>query len=76
MFLRKIEAPVLAIQRNTDEYGSRLQLEKINSHCNGTVYEIDNCGHQPHLEKPVVVQRIKQFLSIYTSLAYRFELDI
>jgi pimeloyl-ACP methyl ester carboxylesterase len=49
--LKKIEAPVLAIQGEHDEYGSFKQLQIIKKYANAKIIELPDCGHYPHNEK-------------------------
>lgn len=52
--LKKIYCPVLAIQGENDEFGSKDQLfgiqQNINASCE--IHLIENTGHSPHLESP------------------------
>jgi len=50
--IKSIKIPLLAIQGDTDAYGSDEQLHKIKAAIPGAqIQVIDNCGHSPHLEK-------------------------
>lgn len=51
--IRSITCPVLAIQGENDQYGTKQQLELIASHVSGEVKPvlIASCGHHPHLEQ-------------------------
>ena len=63
--LRSLSAPILAIQGEKDEYGTRLQLETIESLSQNfrITQEIADCGHHPHLShKEEVISSILSFL--------------
>ena len=66
-FLPKIEAPVLVIQGDNDEYGTEKQVDSI---CNNAANPnnkrliINNCGHSPHLtNQEIVIEEIKDFIA-------------
>ena len=63
--LKKIKAPVLAIQGDKDQYGTYKQLSLIKENCKKSrIKLIENCGHIPHREKTnIVINEIKDFLS-------------
>ncbi len=50
--LRKITCPVLVVQGEDDQYGSRLQVDSITNHVSGEseLLWIEGCGHVPHLQ--------------------------
>lgn len=52
--LAGITAPVLALQDEADEYGSRCQVERIVAACAGPAEPclLTDCGHSPHREQP------------------------
>jgi pimeloyl-ACP methyl ester carboxylesterase len=61
-----IIAPVLAIQGQSDQYGTIRQLELIQENVSGNseIHFIPNCGHHPHLEKGTdVISIIGRFLN-------------
>ncbi|MBR9986866.1 MAG: alpha/beta hydrolase [Desulfosarcina sp.] len=63
--LPSIHVPVLAIQGETDPYGSLGQLDVIQAKTGDglTVEVIADCGHAPHLEKPdTVLAAISAFM--------------
>jgi pimeloyl-ACP methyl ester carboxylesterase len=53
-FVPKIAAPILVIQGNDDEYGTRAQCDSIASHAKVpcTLAMLDNCRHSPHRDQP------------------------
>lgn len=57
--LPEITCPVLAIQGNEDQYGTRKQVESIVKKVNGYSRSsmISNCGHAPHAEQEQEVMR-------------------
>lgn len=56
-FLPAITCPVLLIQGREDQYGTLGQIEAISRQVPGPVETLflDDCGHSPHLDRPVVV---------------------
>lgn len=50
--LRNISCPVLIIQGQDDEYGTRAQVDAIAAHVSGTaqIAWLPNCGHTPHAQ--------------------------
>ncbi len=63
--LPRITAPVLLVQGDEDNYGSRAQVDAIAGRVAGTreVLWIEGCGHVPHLEaREVLIERITGFL--------------
>ncbi len=63
--LEKVNCPVLALQGDTDEYGTSAQLEAIKESCSGKVQTmlIQNCRHIPFLQQPeVTLETISEFI--------------
>ncbi|MFH0245584.1 alpha/beta fold hydrolase [Streptomyces sp. HK10] len=52
--LPHVEAPVLLVQGDRDQYGTVRQLRAVEEGAAGPVEraEIEHCGHSPHLERP------------------------
>jgi pimeloyl-ACP methyl ester carboxylesterase len=64
-YLPAITCPVLVIQGENDEYGTRRQVEAIAAQVGGRVETLmlPECGHAPHREAPdVLTDRIAEFL--------------
>jgi pimeloyl-ACP methyl ester carboxylesterase len=63
--LQKIQTPLMAIQGTEDPYGTMAQIDEIAVHATQTlVVKLENCGHNPHKEKPLeVIQALKYFSS-------------
>lgn len=60
--LHQINIPVLAIQGQSDQYGTSKQLELIDENIpHSVVYELENIGHHPHIEDE------KQVIEILTN---------
>jgi len=57
--LKNINIPVLAIQGENDEFGSYKQLQTIKDNVNADVeiFYISDCGHFPHFEKEIDVNK-------------------
>ena len=53
-YLPRINVPVLLIQGEDDQYGTREQIRKVESGCRGPVRTVmlPECGHSPHLDQP------------------------
>ena len=53
-YLRKLRAPVLAIQGHEDEYGTMAQLDEIARTVSGPceLLKLENCGHTPFRDQP------------------------
>ena len=65
-YLPKIRVPVLLIQGEDDQYGTREQVTRIEAGCEGPVRSIllPDCGHSPHLEQPErTIEVMKEFVS-------------
>lgn len=66
--LKNIKCPVLSIQGDNDQYGTKLQLDVLHKYCSEKVETclIKNCGHIPHLEQQdIVIEKTKQFIYQY-----------
>lgn len=52
--LRRIQAPILLVQGEEDEYGSVAQLQAIEQQSGGSVETLllPDCGHTPHRDQP------------------------
>jgi pimeloyl-ACP methyl ester carboxylesterase len=64
-YLPKISVPVLLIQGEDDQYGTREQIRRIEAGCNGAVRTVllSKCGHSPHLDQPErTVEAMKEFV--------------
>lgn len=64
--LPDIEAPLLLIQGEDDQYGTESQLEAIESWVGGTTERLwlAGCGHSPHLDRPEdVAEAVTSFLN-------------
>lgn len=65
-FLPEIEAPVLVIQGDNDEYGTKKQVDSIYNKAanpNNKKLIIKECGHSPHLtNQQIVIEEIKNFI--------------
>ena len=63
--LQKIQVPVLAIQGDKDQYGSKLQLDLIQKNVkNAETLMIENCNHYPHRKFPdLVIENLKKFIN-------------
>jgi pimeloyl-ACP methyl ester carboxylesterase len=65
-YLPEIKVPVLLIQGEDDQYGTREQLSKIEAACQGSVRTVmlGACGHSPHLDQPErVVKVMNEFVA-------------
>lgn len=65
-YLPQIRIPVLVIQGADDQYGTILQVKKIQDGCLAPVSTvlIDDCGHSPHVDQPdLTIDAISRFLS-------------
>ncbi|MBV8490185.1 MAG: alpha/beta hydrolase [Candidatus Eremiobacteraeota bacterium] len=56
--VRRVRAPVLAMQGLDDEYGTAAQIDAIAAHATGPVDRVllANCGHAPHRERAALVE--------------------
>jgi pimeloyl-ACP methyl ester carboxylesterase len=56
-YLPRITAPVLVVQGEEDEYGTRAQVDAIRADAGGPVevLAVPGCGHSPHREHPDLV---------------------
>jgi pimeloyl-ACP methyl ester carboxylesterase len=64
-YLPSVEGPVLVIQGNDDEYGTKRQVETILSalghRCDALM--LDACRHSPHIDQPrIVLDRMAEFI--------------
>jgi pimeloyl-ACP methyl ester carboxylesterase len=65
-YLPHITCPVLIIQGEDDEYGTRRQVEAIAAQVAGTVETefLARCGHSPHRDqREMVLERISRFIA-------------
>lgn len=65
-FLPNIKSPVLLIQGENDQYGTRRQIDTISEACGGIVRTelLADCGHSPHRDHPpLVLNIVSSFLS-------------
>lgn len=65
-FLPNISSPVLLIQGENDQYGTRRQIESISDSCRGPVQTelLADCGHSPHRDQPqTVLEIVSSFLT-------------
>jgi pimeloyl-ACP methyl ester carboxylesterase len=63
--LEHVKAPILVIQGEDDEYGTRKQVESIQSKAKGPVETmmLAQCGHSPHRDQPeLALQGMADFL--------------
>ena len=61
----RITCPILAIQGESDEYGTMAQIDDIAANALGpvTLSKLKRCGHSPHRDQTdLVVQEITQFV--------------
>jgi pimeloyl-ACP methyl ester carboxylesterase len=68
-YLPQIRVPVLLIQGEDDQYGTREQVSRIEAGCNGPVRTVllTNCGHSPHRDQPErTVEAMKEFVAKMT----------
>jgi pimeloyl-ACP methyl ester carboxylesterase len=64
-YLPEIKVPVLLIQGEDDQYGTREQLRRIEAGCQGSVRTVmlEACGHSPHLNQPErALEVMKEFV--------------
>jgi pimeloyl-ACP methyl ester carboxylesterase len=63
-YLSKIKIPMLAIQGENDQYGTKKQIESIKHNVtNIETHLLDNCRHAPHLDQPeIVLNLMSQFI--------------
>ena len=56
-FLPRIDAPLLLVQGEDDEYGTWKQIEAIERQVRGPVetVRVPGCGHSPHRDQPALV---------------------
>jgi pimeloyl-ACP methyl ester carboxylesterase len=60
-----IEAPILAIQGEDDQYGTLYQIEEIARRNGRTrLFKIPQCKHSPHRDQPdIVLSAVQSFLA-------------
>lgn len=66
--ISSLNLPVLVMQGQNDQYGTKQQLDLIQSSLKGHVKTIllPSCGHHPHLEQPeLTIGEIRKFLEQY-----------
>jgi pimeloyl-ACP methyl ester carboxylesterase len=64
-YLPRIKCPVLAIQGETDEYGTMAQLDAIAKQAGGAceLLKLPDCGHSPYRDQPEkVLTRVVSFV--------------
>jgi pimeloyl-ACP methyl ester carboxylesterase len=64
-YLPGIKVPVLLIQGEDDQYGTREQLRRVEDECQGPVRTVmvGACGHSPHLDQPErALEAMKEFV--------------
>jgi pimeloyl-ACP methyl ester carboxylesterase len=67
-YLPAITCPVLVLQGEEDEYGTRAQVDAIAAQVRGPVETelLSRCGHAPHREcRELVLERIARFVESY-----------
>lgn len=66
-YLPHIEIPLLLIQGEDDEYGTRAQIEAIDRQTPGLVETLmlPDCGHSPHRDQPqATIRAIRDFVPV------------
>ena len=68
--ISSIQCPLLAIQGFEDPYGTMAQIDGIKEVVSqASLVKIPNCGHSPHREQPIIVQKaVKDFLQLHEAL--------
>jgi pimeloyl-ACP methyl ester carboxylesterase len=64
-FLRGVTCPVLVIQGEADEYGTRRQVDAVGASVRGRfeALMLPNCGHAPHVDqRPLVEAAMARFI--------------
>jgi pimeloyl-ACP methyl ester carboxylesterase len=64
--LKNVKSPVLVIQGDTDEYGSKMQVDEIKKRVNADceILYLKDCGHIPHFQaKDPVLQKSTDFIN-------------
>ena len=63
-YLNKINVPMLSLQGQNDQYGTKRQLDSIKTKVkNIKTYMLDNCRHSPHIDqKEKVLKLMSQFI--------------
>ncbi|MFN2510183.1 MAG: alpha/beta fold hydrolase [Pyrinomonadaceae bacterium] len=53
-YLPQIRVPILVIQGAADQYGTILQVNRIQERCQAPVRTVllEDCGHSPHVDQP------------------------
>jgi pimeloyl-ACP methyl ester carboxylesterase len=68
--LAAVQCPVLLIQGEDDEYGTRSQIDAISQHVpKSTSVMLANCGHSPHRDQPEAV--LKTIVGFIDQLSQR-----
>jgi pimeloyl-ACP methyl ester carboxylesterase len=64
-YLETIRCPILCIQGEQDEYGTRAQLEAIQARVPATeILMLPDCGHSPHREQPEpTLEKMAEFVA-------------
>jgi pimeloyl-ACP methyl ester carboxylesterase len=60
-YLPKIEAPILVIQGELDEYGTEKQVESIyqkGANADNQKHILAGCGHSPHLSHAIITTKL------------------
>ena len=66
-YLPRIKVPLLLIQGEDDQYGTREQLRRVEAGCQGPVRTVmlESCGHSPHLDQPERALKVmKEFCGV------------
>ena len=64
-YLPQIRIPILVIQGAADQYGTILQVNRIQEECQAPVRTVllEGCGHSPHVDQPkLTLDAICRFL--------------
>lgn len=64
-YVETIRCPILCIQGEEDEYGTRAQLEAIRARVPDTeILMLPDCGHSPHREQPeATLEKMTEFVA-------------
>lgn len=68
--LQDLACPTLAVQGYEDEYGTMLQVDRIQAASKHVrVLKLPHCGHAPHLDQPeVLIEGAAQLLAVRSSI--------